>query len=273
MARPSPHGGKMGNAFELRLQAIRCIDEPHISQVLALFGPERLFAGKRDIARDAMSHNRIMILTEGWACRYRLLPDGRRQIAMLLLPGDVCNPDVLVWNQTNYVLMSLTSCSVMEADVPELHDLMLSSSQIAQAWMNLIFADNAMLAERNACLGRRSAREHLAHFLCELFVRSRRVGLANVDNFPLRVTQEEIADTLGLTAVHVNRVLMVLRAQGMVSVHGQSVTILDWTRLRMEAGFESRYLNNGVATRSPDDQSKDLARVASPSSCTQTCLS
>jgi CRP-like cAMP-binding protein len=272
MARPSSHGGRMGNPFEHRLKTIRCIDESGISQVLALFGPERHFDGKRGIARDAMSHNRIMVLTEGWACRYRLLPDGRRQIVMLLLPGDVCNPDVLAWSQTSYVVMSLTPCSVIEADATELQDLMVRSAQIAQAWMNLIFADNAMLAERNACLGRRSAREHLAHFLCELFIRLRRVGRATIDSFALRVTQEEIADTLGLTTVHVNRVLMVLRAEGMVSVQGQCVTILDWARLRIGGGFESRYLNNGTGTRPADDRASEPDRVVSPPCYPQTCL-
>ena len=264
--------GRNESPFQRRLQAIRCIDGISVLPILNLFGAERQFGSKREIARDAMSHNRIVVLIEGWACRYRLLPDGRRQIVMLLLPGDVCNPDVLACSHTSYTIMSLTPCTVIEADATALRALMLSSSQITQAWMNLIFADTAMLAERNACLGRRSAREHIAHFLCELFIRLRRVGRANTDNFTMRATQEEIADILGLTSVHVNRVLMVLRAEGLVSVHGPCVTILDWARLRIRAGFESRYLHIGDAGFAPREHPNGLKAVKPLSPHPQTSL-
>jgi len=264
--------GRNESPFQRRLQAIRCIDGISVLPILNLFGSERQFGGKREIASEAIARNRIMVLIDGWACRYRLLPDGRRQIIMLLLPGDVCNPDVLACSNTSYTVMSLTPCTVIEADAAELRSLMLSSSKIAQAWMNLIFADTAMLAERNACLGRRSAREHLAHFLCELFIRLRRVGWANSDNFVMRATQEEIADTLGLTAVHVNRVLMVLRAEGLVSVHGHCVTILDWARLRVRAGFESRYLHIDGAGSAARDHANAFKAGEALLSHSQPCL-
>lgn len=254
----------VSNPFEMRLRAVTGVDGVAVANILSAFGPGRDFRSKRDIVPEGKPAESLLVLTEGWACRYRLLRDGRRQIITLLLPGDVCNPDVLAWDRADYGVASLTACTVIDASVTALRTMILRMPDIAQAWMKLILADNAMLAEHNACLGRRSAREHLAHLLCELFLRLKTVGRADVRNFSLPITQEEIGDTLGLTPVHVNRVLQVLRNEGVISFQGHKVTILNRDQLRAEAGFDGRYLHSGADLRLLDSRAP-VAGVAAPS--------
>lgn len=246
--------GATGDPFEMRLRAVTGVDGVAVANILSAFGPGRDVRGKRDVVPEGKPAESLLVLTEGWACRYRLLRDGRRQIVTLLVPGDICNPDVLAWDRADYGVASLTPCTVIQADVTALRTMILRTPEISQAWMKLILADNAMLSEHNACLGRRSAREHLAHLLCELFLRLKTVGRADVRNFHLPVTQEEIGDTLGLTPVHVNRVLQLLRNEGVISFQGHKVTILNRDRLRAEAGFDGRYLHCGADLRLLDSR-------------------
>ena len=122
-----------------------------------------------------------------------------------------------------------------------------------------------MLAERNTSLGCRSARKHLAHLLCELALRTSIVGLAQGLTFALRLTQEEIADLLGLTAVHVNRMFQALKGEGLIAQQDTSTTILDWDALRQAAGFRPDYLHlDGVDGTSGDPAVAPWSLVQTP---------
>ena len=131
------------------------------------------------------------------------------------------------------------------AVVPRAKLMALSArySRIGGALWWLTMVENSTLTEWGLSLARRSAEQHFAHFLCELLVRLSRVGRAEGNSYPLPLTQEQIADVLGLTPVHVNRTLKRLRDSGLVEMNQERLTILDWNAFKQQAGFDPKYLH------------------------------
>ena len=189
------------------------------------------------------SAERLFVVLDGWACSYRLLADGRRQITQVMVPGDICNLEAMHLRRAAHAISTLTTCTLASVNPHLLRELAIGRQPVrdALAWLGAV--DRAMLAERNACLGRRSAREHVAHLLCELLIRLTAVGRARGNGYVLPLTQEEMADVLGLTSVHVNRVIQGLRREGMIDYGGKDMVISQWSVLRNAAGFRADYLH------------------------------
>lgn len=237
--------------FGIRLRRLTHIDEEELCDLKRLCRDARQIRAKTELVRERGQPARLHVVLEGWACRFKLLPDGRRQITSLLLPGEICDLDTLYVTTSDYTVCALTACTVATIDRSTLRDLATSQPAIGEALGVLMALDNAMLTERSACLGRRSARERVAHLLCELLVRLMLVGHGRGNGFTLLITQEEIGDTLGLTAVHVNRVLQGLKNDGLIEQRGHNIVISEWGLLRRIAGFQPGYLhlkNAGEAT-------------------------
>lgn len=230
------------DAFPLRLRTVGGMDASGAEELEELVGPSHRIAARRDLLEEGTATKSVAILQDGWACRHRATADGKRQITMVLLPGDVCNPDAVIWNRAGYGVRALTRCTVAYMDAGDLRSLVRDSPTAGPGWMTLSFIDSAMLAERAVLLGGRSALGRLAHFFCEVYVRLVSVGRASDMAFELPMTQEEIGDAIGLTAVHVNRVLRVMRADGLVAAAGRRVTLLDWRSLARIAEFDPAYL-------------------------------
>jgi CRP-like cAMP-binding protein len=133
------------------------------------------------------------------------------------------------------------------------HEVLLDLTQIypriARALSHSILVDAATAREWMVRLGRRTAYERTAHLLCELWLRLDAVGLTQGDNFKLPVTQARLADALGLTPVHVNRILKQLRESGLITLHGGTVKITDWDGLRNAGEFTPDYLYPGQNSR------------------------
>lgn len=233
-----------------RLHQLTQLEETELGLVGRLCSPARRVNAKTDLVREGDHLDRLHVVLDGWACRFKLLPDGRRQITSVLLPGDICDLDSLYVTKSDYAVGTLTACTVATIARSALRELAAQHPAISEALGFLMAVDNAMLTERSACLGRRSAREHLAHFLCELLMRLKLVGQARGNGFMLSITQEEIGDALGLTAVHVNRVLQGLRNDGMIEQRGHQVVICEWHVLRRIAAFRSGYLHMEDANES-----------------------
>lgn len=231
------------NPFLTRLRLLTDIGDTDLAALERLCANPRQFGGRAELVADGEPQERLHILLDGWACRSRLLADGRRQITTLLLPGDICDLDGLYVRNSDCSVATLTPCSVAAVSRPAIQDLAVRSRDVADAlgWLGAV--ENAMLAERNACLGQRSAEEHLAHFLCELLMRLTVVGRASDFSYTLPLTQEAMADVLGLTSVHINRVLHRLRASELIEQRGNQLEIRDWDSLRRVAGFRPDYLH------------------------------
>lgn len=239
---PSPGAGH-DNPFVIRLRLLAGLEEPELAALDSLLGVPRRMGARTEIVRAGQRTDRIHVILDGWACRVHLLPDGRRQLAALLIPGDVCNLDALYLPFGETGIATLTSCSVAAVDRTALRRLAARNPSVADALGLLGAVESRGLVERNACLGCRSAREHLAHLLCELLTRLSAVSLAKDYRFTLPITQEEIGAVLGLSTVHVNRVLQSLRTEGLIEQSGHSLTICDLESLRQEAGFRPDYLH------------------------------
>ena len=205
----------------------------HVQQV----GPDR------DIIREGDSPAHVNLILEGWACRYKQLEDGRRQIISFFVPGDMCDTHVFVLREMDHSIGTLTPVRLAQIPRDALLDLTDRHPRITRAlwWETLVTA--AIQREWTVNLGQRSGIERLAHLFCELFLRLRAVGLTDGDTCPLPITQNEIADAMGQTSVHVNRTLQEMRGMGLIILKGKRLTILDMDRLQRVALFNPNYLH------------------------------
>lgn len=185
----------------------------------------------------------LHILLSGWACRTQTLADGRRQITAFLLPGDICDLDSLHIDPPAECVSALTECEVVAIPTTRLKQLLRRDAGFAEALGWFAAREKVVLGARIASLGQRPARERIAHLLCELVTRLRAGGEAEGESCRVPLTQEQLGEALGLTTVHVNRVLQDLRAAGVVSRDGDRLTIHDWDALRAIGCFCPEYLH------------------------------
>ncbi len=203
----------------------------------------RAIGPREDIIRQGERPEQVHVLVEGWACRYKLLPDGARQIMAYLVPGDFCDLHIAILGEMDHSIATLSKCKVAFIAENKIAELTSGYQTINRAlwWATLV--DEATLREWLANMGRRPADQQLAHLFCELLVRLQSVGLVDENSFEFPVTQEELGDTLGISQVHVNRMLQQLRADGLITLENRRLTIPDVGRLNEVAGFDPDYLH------------------------------
>ena len=204
------------------------------------------------VVREGDRADSLHLLLDGWAYRYKLTKDGSRQIPALLTPGDFCDLDALLFDRMDYSLTTLTPCTVAVLPREDARRISMQNPGIAAALWWLMAVENSILSEWTLCLGRRSALQHLAHLLCELLVRLSAAGRVEENGYMLPLTQEQLADVLGLTGVHVNRTFQTLRNDGLISLHKGRLTIIDWPALKALSDFRSGYLHPEGMRRLPE---------------------
>lgn len=192
----------------------------------------------------------LYMLVDGWAFRYATTADGSRQILAVLLPGDFCNLDSLSLSRPDYGIRTITPAKFLAVERSRAIELSQSSSEVAHLFLSRMAIENALLGRWALCLGRKSAMARLAHLLCELVARldGARDGDAAQLDLPLR--QEQIADILGLTTVHVNRTIRHLCSLGVIERRGSRIDIPSVTKLLGVAEFDESYLHRSERTRS-----------------------
>jgi CRP-like cAMP-binding protein len=234
----------MVNSLALRLQAYTKLSQDDMAAIdrLARKGVREVGA-RRDLLREGETPRSVFIVLEGWACRYKTLPDGRRQIVSLFIAGDLCDLNIYILKEMDHSIGAITNLKVAEISREDFERLMLEHPRITQAlfWNELVTV--AVQREWTLNVGQRTAYERIAHLLCEIFMRLRSVGLTKDDSCHFPLTQVDIADATGLTAVHVNRTLQELRREGLVELHGRTLTIPDFQGLRNAAMFNDNYLH------------------------------
>lgn len=193
-----------------------------------------------DLVREGEPAEHVHVLLEGWACRYVLLPEGGRQIPALLLPGDVADLDALLAQRRPYAVATLTACEVAVLSCQAVHAAMAQYPALGAALLMGALHENVIMTHRNVSLGRQSARERVAHLLCELANRLSDDDATTKGAYALPLTQAELGDVLGLSTVHVNRVLQSLRADALIRVANRRLEVLDWNGLGQVAGFHCR---------------------------------
>lgn len=203
--------------------------------------PRTLSAGD-ELIQAGSSPDSLYFMTEGWAYRSITTRSGARQIPTLVAAGGVCNLDNLLFERADFGVRAITNITMLAVPRNQALELSAQYPGVSRAFALLALAENAILTQWAVGLGRRSALERLAHLLCEMSVR---IGANDADgrSFDLPLTQELLADMLGLTAVHVNRSMQHLRTSGFIATAGRCVTILDTDALRHLAQFDPGYLN------------------------------
>lgn len=185
----------------------------------------------------------VNLLLDGWAYRYKVLKDGQRQIVGYLLPGDICGLHVVLLNELEHSVGLLTDAQVVEIPTDKMYAVIDQNRRIERALWCSTLVDQAILREWVTNIGQREAFSRIGHHFCELWHRMRAIGLVSDHEFHMPVTQEVLGDTLGLTAVHVNRTLKRLREEGLMSIHNKRLTVLNPQKLTKLTGFDPSYLH------------------------------
>jgi CRP-like cAMP-binding protein len=242
----------MPNPLLMKLEQFAPLSLHEQEQVTELTCRRRAtFPPRSDILREGDHAETIHIVIEGLAARYKNLPDGSRQITAFLIPGDICDLEVFVLGEMDHGIQAIshTVCAVVPAE--RIKELLTELTSLTRALWWSTMTDSAVLRERIVDHGRRDARERLAHLFCEMLTRYQVVGQAPGDTIPFPLTQEELADATGLTSVHVNRTLRMLRDERLVEIRRGELHILDAAKLKQVAEFDPTYLHlkNGRAER------------------------
>jgi CRP-like cAMP-binding protein len=203
----------------------------------------RKFAARVDIAREGDKPKEVHLILSGWACRYKQLEDGRRQVISFFLPGDLCDLNVFVLKEMDHSIGTITP--VTTADLPRefFDEIGTGYPRIATAlwWEALVNA--AIQREWTMNLGQRTASERMAHLLCEVFFRLRLAGLTAGQSCEFPMTQSDLADATGLSKVHVNRTLQELRAAGLILLKGKTLSVPSLEQLMNAGLFNANYLH------------------------------
>lgn len=185
----------------------------------------------------------VFLVDSGWVMRARHLESGARQIVNLALPGDFVAMNALLFATSDFELRCKTDVRAFRFSSARLGTALARDPRLGTAliWANAY--EESMLAERIVSLGRRSARARTAHVLCEIVSRLEIIGVDEVEKMIVPISQEEFADILGISVVHVNKTLRGLERDGVLSFRNAVLTIMDRRKLEFEAGFEKGYLH------------------------------
>ena len=246
----------MPNPFLRKLKALVRLPDADQYRLIEALDPVRQIGARTDIIHEGDDPRVVNVVLDGWACRYRQLADGRRQIVSLLLPGDPCDPYIFLLDRMDHAIGTLTPVTLAQIPGSVLLDLTARSPSLDYALRREALASAAVQREWTVSLGCRSGPERLAHLFCELHARLAAVGLAEGTTCPLPITQIDLAEAMGQTSVHINRTLQELRGGGLISLRGRQLTIHDPDGLARLAHFDPAYLHftagddrPGAATR------------------------
>lgn len=221
--------------------------------------PCRSFRAREFLVHRHEPPRAIWFIEEGWAARFKLLRDGRRHISRFYAPGDLCDLSWLVTDTADQSVVALTNMRTACLDRHRLDMRMLVDPRLSITVARDALAEMRAQAEWLITLGCKSAYEKIAHFLCELYLRLERRGQAkeHICDFPL--SQQDVADFTGMTAVHACRTLRELREGGFIELRRRRLRIVDFAKLARVGSFDSQYLD-----RDPDNALKVRSGLPAP---------
>lgn len=226
-----------------KLDSITRLADPERAVLLDLPHTVRNLPARHDVVRFGDRPTQCCLVLQGWVSRYATLSEGGRQILSFYVAGDMPDLQSLHLHRMDHNLATLTSCTLAFIAHDELRRVLRRHPDLASALWRDTLIDAAHYRERITSLGRRQALGRVAHLFCELYRRQRAVGLATGLSCPLAPKQSELADALGLTSVHLNRVLRTLRMRRLVTLSGGILTIEDWDELAAVAEFDPTFLH------------------------------
>ncbi|WP_296766488.1 Crp/Fnr family transcriptional regulator [Sediminimonas sp.] len=228
-----------------KLSAFVALSDTDEETLARLYRRRRTFQAGHEMIHEGQTKASAFILFDGWASSYKMLPDGERQIIDFPVPGDFLGLRSILFRTADHSVEAVTDIEVSEVLESDILDAFSTAPRLATAVLWAAARDEAMIVEHLVDLGRRTAEERMAHFLLELGARLQLVGMADKTGFECPLTQYHLADALGLSAVHVNRVLRKLREDGILTFQKGHVILDDFARIRELAAFDTTYLDQG----------------------------
>lgn len=208
-----------------------------------LYRRRRKFAVGVDMIHQGQTDQTAFVVASGWACSYKLLPSGARQIVDFQIPGDFLGLRSVLFRTSDHNVEPITPVQASEIHQRDLLAAFEQTPRLATAVLWAASRDEAMVVEHLVDLGRRSATERMAHFLLELGGRLRLVGMGDKNGYACPLSQYLLADAMGLSAVHVNRVLRELREEGLLTFQRGKVVFDDYAALAEFASYDHGYLD------------------------------
>jgi CRP-like cAMP-binding protein len=236
--------------FVNRLSSRSVLTDEEVEALLGLNGHFAEVAPRIDFVRYGESVDHACLIVKGLAGRYGQHANGARQITCLHIPGDMADLPSVVSPKSGWGLSALTATTLLRIPHADLRRVAAKHAGIAEAFWRDCVADGSMFSEWVVTVGRRDAISRVAHVFCQMAIRYELLGQGNRRGFRLPMTQTDLADATGLTGVHVNRTLRVLRTGSVVEFHAGTVTVHDWDEMVKIADFDAGFmLLDGPAPR------------------------
>ncbi|QTP59997.1 Crp/Fnr family transcriptional regulator [Billgrantia antri] len=226
---------KLSSMFPLTDEEARAIRELPIQDVELKSG--------QDIVRLGERPYQCCLILQGFTCVYKLSVGGKRQIMALHVPGDIPDLQSLHLEVMDISIASISSCKVGFFQHEDARRMCELHPRLTAAFWRETLIDASIYREWLLNIGQRDAYARVAHLLCELLIRLKAVGLVEDHTFELPITQEEMADTIGISAVHVSRTFQALRNNGLIETTRTRIHLPDWERLKEAGEFDPLYLH------------------------------
>jgi CRP-like cAMP-binding protein len=230
-------------ALVRRLRISSSISDDDVSEIEALPISVRQFPAEAPVVRDGERATDCCLIVEGFCARSKTIANGKRQILSLHIPGEIPDLMSLFLHVMDHDLSTLTPCTLGFINHDVVRRLHHRRPAVAEIFWRDTLIDAAMFREWIVNVGQRPAPARLAHVMVELRERLRLIGRVDGTNFDMPLTQEQIGEALGITAVHANRVIKQLRQEGIVELHRGRVKVLDEGKFLELADFDDRYLH------------------------------
>jgi CRP-like cAMP-binding protein len=227
-----------GHPFVVRLQRCLALSDDELTSLWQLLEAELVVNKRRDLVVDGYEYRKLCFVERGFAARYKLLRNGKRQIVNLVLPGDVVGLPGSFLKKARYSVLALTDLKLQVCSVTDYVRLCYRRPQFGLMLSWLAIQEAVTCAEHAINTGRRTPIERLAHFLLEMYSRLELVGLAANLTFELPLSQEVMSDALGLSVPHLNRTLAKLRADGCITLNNHRIELTDPAALEMLGHFQ-----------------------------------
>ncbi|WP_373237879.1 Crp/Fnr family transcriptional regulator, partial [Cohaesibacter celericrescens] len=233
----------LNTSIARKLSAFIALSEQEFDVLGHLLKRTRKFSSGQDLVRQGQSNQAAYILMNGWACSYKIQVGGTRQIVDFQIPGDFLGARSVLLHTSDHNIEPITDIEVCEVLIAGLLGVFSQHPRLAMALLWALSRDEAMVVEHLVNIGRRNPTERMAHFLLELGARLSLIGVGNTEGYACPLTQPLLADALGLSAVHVNRVLRQLREEGMATFRDGHVVFNNYERLVAFSNFDPTYLD------------------------------
>lgn len=235
--------------FISRLSALSPLTADDVMNLSALPAEPVRLRGNVDIVNPGQEFSDACLVVSGLVARFVQLRDGRRQFTAFHMAGDIADIHRVATPLAGSSLQTLCTTTIVRVPASQLKAVALASPTITHAFFAYAAVDAALLAQWAVNAGRRDAQSRMAHFLCEIAIRSEQSGQGSRDEFILEASQGQIGDALGLTSVHVNRTLKALKQSNAISIDGRIIRILNWPLLAAHGDFDQGYLQLLEQTR------------------------